>query len=184
MYKYSRLFVLIGIGLCVIVCYQLYPRQYKELVYHYANQYQVDPLLIYAMMRVESRSNPNAISRSGAKGLMQIMDKTGAWGAEQIAIQDYTHDRLFKPEVNLHIGCWYFSKLMKQYNDNIDLALAAYNAGSGNIAKWRKNPIYSKDGKSLDVIPFKETNLYIKRVKRDYKIYQILYRYTKEAISK
>ncbi len=169
--------IIICIGLIVIGVYSLYPQKYKEIVYKYAKEYEVDPLLIYAIMKTESKYDPHAISRSGAKGLMQIMDKTGAWGAEQIAIRNYSHEVLFKPHVNIQIGCWYMSKLIRQYDDNVDLALAAYNAGTGNIAKWRRNPEYSQDGKSLDVIPFKETSLYVKRVNLHYKFYKFLYRY-------
>ncbi|WP_242875943.1 lytic transglycosylase domain-containing protein [Cellulosilyticum sp. I15G10I2] len=167
----------ICIGLAVLCIYSLYPQAYKEVVYKYAKEYEVDPLLIYAIMKTESKHNPNAISRSGAKGLMQIMDKTGAWGAEEVAISNYSHETLFKPDINIQIGCWYISKLIRQYNEDVDLALAAYNAGSGNIAKWRNNPRYSQDGKSLSDMPFRETKLYVKRVKQHYKVYQFLYRY-------
>lgn len=161
--------------LMIICVYHVYPREYKELVFKYAEEYKVDPLLIYAVIKVESKYNTNAVSKSGAKGLMQIMDKTGAWGAEQVAIEGYTHDVLFKPEINLQIGCWYIAKLMRQYDGNLDTALAAYNAGTGNIAKWRQNVKYSSDGKTLHNIPFKETRLYVTKVKWHYRVYQFLY---------
>lgn len=170
----------VGLGLLtlfILGTYRLYPREYKVLVVQYANQYQVDPLLIYAMMKVESKYNPEAISRSGAKGLMQIMDKTGAWGAQEVKIQEYTHDSLFKPEANIQIGCWYVAKLIKQYEGNLNVALAAYNAGSGNVHKWRNDPKYSLDGKTLYNIPFRETSSYVKKVRWHYKVYQFLYRY-------
>lgn len=152
-----------------------YPRYYKALVLKYARYYEVDPAIIHAMMKVESKCNSNAISYSGAKGLMQIMDRTGKWGAEQVGIEHYDNDMLFIPEVNIQIGCWYISKLLKQYEGDIDIALAAYNAGSGNVAQWRNNPKYSLDGKTLHTIPFKETKDYVVKVKRSYKIYRFLY---------
>lgn len=169
--------ILIIICLCIIGIYYLYPCQYKELVFKYAKEYEVDPMLIYAMIKVESKYNTQAISKSGAKGLMQIMDKTGAWGAEQVAIQNYSHEVLFKPEVNIKIGCWYVSKLIRQYEGDLSMALAAYNAGTGNIAKWRQDFKYSSDGKTLYKIPFKETSLYVTKVKWHYRIYKVLYRH-------
>lgn len=168
--------IVILISLCIICIYSLYPQRYSKIVFEYASQYDVDPLLIYAIMKVESKYDAQAISRSGAKGLMQIMDKTGAWGARQVAIENYTHDILFKPEVNVQIGCWYISRLISQYEGDITMALAAYNAGTGNIAKWRHDPKYSLDGKTLYKIPFKETKSYVQKVEWHYRIYKVLYR--------
>ena len=169
--------LIIAIGIFLVGLYSFYPRSYKELVYKYAQIYELDPFLVYAVMKTESKHNPHAISRSGAKGLMQIMDRTGAWGAQESSIENYTHEGLFNPEVNIQVGCWYLARLIKQYDNQLELALAAYNAGTGNVAKWRSNPAYSRDGITLESIPFKETKLYIKRVKRHYKFYQFLYRY-------
>ncbi len=168
--------VLVIFSVSVIGIYRLYPKAYQAIVYHYANQYEVDPLLVYAIIRTESRYNANAVSRSGAKGLMQIMDRTGAWGAKQIQMDNYSHDILFKPEVNVQIGCWYISKLLEQYQGDLETALAAYNAGTGNVAKWRSDTRYSSDGQRIDHIPFKETELYVERVLFHYKVYKCLYR--------
>jgi soluble lytic murein transglycosylase len=168
--------ILVFIALSIFCVYSLYPQRYKEIVYEYAKRYDVDPFLVYAIMKVESKYDTLAISRSGAKGLMQIMDKTGAWGASQVSIKDYTHDVLFKPEVNVQIGCWYISKLIRQYEGNMSMALAAYNAGTGNIAKWCHDPKYSLDGKTLYEIPFKETRAYVQKVKWHYTMYKVLYR--------
>ncbi|MGL6174266.1 MAG: lytic transglycosylase domain-containing protein [Cellulosilyticaceae bacterium] len=152
-----------------------YPRLYREQVEVMSKKYEVDPLFIYAIIKTESKFNTSAISRSGAKGLMQIMDGTGQWGAEMCEIQDYTTEKLFDPWINIQIGCWYISKLLDQYQGNIDLALAAYNAGSGNVARWRANTNYSSDGKNIHTIPFKETDNYLKRVKKNYILYKELY---------
>lgn len=172
---------IVGISLLLIIfaavaLYGFYPCHYRSLVVENAKRYEVDPLLIYAMMKAESKHNTNAISRSGAKGLMQIMDKTGAWGAKEVGIEDYNHEELFQPETNIKIGCWYVSKLIRQYEGNITMVLAAYNAGTGNVAKWRMDSQCSLDGKTLYRIPFKETHAYIEKVKRNYFIYKVLYR--------
>ncbi len=154
----------------------LYPRPYHELVETYAKHYEIDTAVVYSVMKVESKHNTQAISRSGAKGLMQIMDQTGAWGAQEIGIVAYENNMLFKPEVNIQIGCWYIAKLLRQYEGDLEVALAAYNAGSGHVAKWRSNPAYSQDGKHLHTIPFKETRLYVQKVKWHYTFYKWLYR--------
>lgn len=152
-----------------------YPRLYRAQVEEMSTKYEVDPLFIYAIIKTESKFNTNAISKSGAKGLMQIMDGTGQWGAEMCGIQEYSKEKLFDPCTNIEIGCWYISKLLKQYEGNIDLVLAAYNAGSGNVARWRENKAYSSDGKNIHTIPFKETDNYLKRVKKNYSLYKGLY---------
>lgn len=168
--------VLIAVVLGIGGLYTIYARPYKEIVYTKSNKYGVDPLLIYAIMRAESKFDSQAISPSGAKGLMQIMNKTGTWGAEVCGISNFAPDQLFNPEINIEIGTWYIAKLIGQYEGEIDTALAAYNAGSGNVAKWKANTAYSYDGKTIHKIPFKETDNYIKRVNFNYWVYKLLYR--------
>lgn len=163
------------LGVLIGSLFVMYRRPYHEVVRTYSDQYGVDELLIYAVMKTESGHDPMAISKSGAKGLMQIMNRTGNWGAEVCKILDYSSDRLFEPDINIQIGTWYLAKLMKQYNGNLQLVLAAYNAGTGNVAKWRSNTLYSSDGYTLHTIPFKETQKYIQRVNLHYTIYRMLY---------
>lgn len=158
------------------VLYYNYPKVYEQEVYTYAKEFNLDPLLVYSVMKVESNFNTDAISYKGAKGLLQIMDSTGAWGSECLKMTDYDHDQLFVPEVNIRIGCWYLSKLINQYDGDINKALAAYNAGSGNVAKWMNNSEYSRDGKTLSYIPFKETRTYINKVNFHHKMYTLIYR--------
>lgn len=168
------LLVVVGIGISSL--YMIYARPYKDIVYVKSSKYGVDPLLIYSIMKAESKFDSQAISPSGAKGLMQIMNKTGTWGAEVCGISNFAPDQLFNPEINIEIGTWYIAKLLSQYEGNIDTALAAYNAGSGNVAKWKANTAYSLDGKTIHRIPFKETDNYIKRVNFNYWVYKLLYK--------
>ncbi len=174
----ARLFI-IG-ALCVIIRYIvlptfIFPMKYKAQVFESAKRHNIDPLLIYSIMKAESKFDPNAISNRGAKGLMQIMDKTGEWAATELKRSDFTNDQLFIPEVNIDIGAWYVAKLEKQYEGDISTLLAAYNAGTGNVYKWRNNKEYSLDGVTLDYIPFGETRNYIEKVNRNLKIYRYLY---------
>lgn len=108
-----------------------------------SNRYQVDSALIKAIILAESNYNPKAISKKGAKGLMQLMPKT----AEALGVADS-----FNPEHNINAGVRYFKKLLNQFNGDVELALAAYNAGSREVRKYQGVP------------PFKATQYYIKKV--------------------
>ena len=79
-----------------------------------------------------------------------------------------------EPDVNIHMGCWYLNYLINYFHDE-DLALAAYNAGMGNVENWLKDENYSADGLSLEEIPFKETREYVKKVESAERIYEVLY---------
>lgn len=153
----------------------LYPINYKTQISTYSKKYNIDPFLVAAVIRVESKYNKNALSTKGARGLMQIAPVTGRWAASEIGILNYREELLYDPEINIQIGCWYLSKLKNQFNNNLELVLAAYNGGSGNVSKWLNDSNYSDDGKSLKYIPFKETELYIKKVTKTYDIYMKLY---------
>jgi len=124
------------------------PGKDKERVFHplilkAANRYQVDSALIKAIIMAESNYNPKAVSKRGAKGLMQLMPKT----AEALGVGDS-----FDPEHNINAGVRYFRKLLNQFDGDTKLALAAYNAGSRKVREYRGVP------------PFRATHRYIKRV--------------------
>jgi len=153
---------------------RLYPVKYSDIVQMYSQEYELDPLLVFAIIKVESNFAPDAVSPKNARGLMQIIEKTGNWGAQKLDIANYNSGMLFIPETNIRIGCWYLSTLYDEFGDT-DLVLAAYNGGSGNVSQWLGDSRYSVSGKSLDLIPFKETELYLKKVKNSYKIYKKLY---------
>ncbi|HHY91392.1 MAG TPA: lytic transglycosylase domain-containing protein [Clostridiales bacterium] len=154
----------------------LYPVHYEGIVRKYANEYDLDPYLIFSIIKVESKFYEKAQSPKNARGLMQISPVTGQWASKELGISDYTEDLLFVPNVNIRIGCWYLDKLRKEFKGDWALILAAYNGGSGNVAKWLKDPEYSHDGKTLKKIPFSETKAYIEKVEKNYKIYKMLYK--------
>ncbi len=149
----------------------LYPIQYEEYVYDYAKEYNIDPYLIFAIIKTESKFFPYAKSNKNAKGLMQIGDSTANWAMEELNIKN---NNVFDPKTNIKIGCWYISKLFCQFED-MDLVIAAYNGGSGNVDKWLKDDRYSYNGINLTHIPFKETKQYVDKVKKSHKIYTMLY---------
>lgn len=175
MFAASLLMILLIINNSTSVLRLTYPLKYKDYVYTYSSQYKVDPYLVFSIIKAESSFNPNATSRKNARGLMQISEPTGKWGAEILKLEGFNNSHLYNPEVNIEIGCWYLNSLIKEFGNNLDLILAAYNGGSGNVNEWLKNKNYSGSGISLDKIPFKETDQYVKKVKNNYSVYKRLY---------
>lgn len=150
----------------------IYKKDYSEYISKYAKVYGVEENLIYAIIRAESNFNANAISHQNAQGLMQLMFSTAKDVASKIEI-NLTEENILDPEININIGTKYISTLIDKYNC-IEVALAAYNAGSGNVDKWIKNGIIKADGSDIENVPFKETNTYIRKIMRDYEIYKKL----------
>jgi len=129
-----------------------------------------------SIINIESRFNRFAVSPAGASGLMQIMEPTAIWIAERMGIENFDYQTMiFDPEVNINMGTWYIRHLMEMHY-NLDVALAAYNAGMGNVANWLQNPEFSSDGKTLDYIPFRETRNYVERVNLSMRVYRFLMR--------
>ena len=153
-----------------------YPMSYKNSINIYSKQFNVDPYLVAAIINVESSYDKTAISNKEARGLMQISPTTGQWAAGDLSIEDFSLDLLFEPEINIMVGTWYLNMLSKEFDNNIQLVLAAYNGGSGNVTKWLENDEYCEDGISLKKIPFKETRDYVEKVLKNYKVYKTLYR--------
>ena len=159
-----------------IVKKYIFPIKYEEYVTKYAEEFDVDPLLILSVMKAESNFVNDANSHKDAKGLMQMVDGTANEIAEELGDVYFMADpQLYDAEKNIKFGTYYIHKLLKQYNGDIDLTLAAYNAGMGNVTKWLNDKEHSSDGKNLDYIPFPETKKYVDKVKTYYNIYQYLY---------
>ena len=102
---------------------------------------------------------------------MQISDDTATYVA--VMIGENTFD-IFRPETNIKFGCFYLRYLLNKFEKE-KTALCAYNAGEGNVKGWLNNPNYSKDGKTLDVIPFPETDNYVKKIYKSLEKYRKLY---------
>ena len=153
-----------------------YPMLYRDIILLYSSEYELDPYLVFAVIWVESKFDSRATSRRGARGLMQIVPTTGSWVAEKMGLKGYNDDSLYDPDINIRIGCWYINYLKELYFGDMNLALAAYNGGSGNVRKWLNDPRYSRDGKTLEDIPFKEIKNFVNRVWHAYNRYKRLYR--------
>lgn len=153
----------------------IYPMKYENIILEYSKEYGLNPYLITAIIKVESGFNTKALSKKNAMGLMQIRESTGKWIAEKIGMDNFASEMLYQPETNIKMGCWYIGYLIKYYDGNVKLALAAYNGGQGNVSKWLKDKDFSDDGSSLKDIPFAETRYYIEKIEKTYVIYKNLY---------
>lgn len=173
----ALLLLLAGVTLAAryIVIPRLFPLRYQQAVVQYAAQYGLEPSLVFGVIHTESRFRPEVVSAKEARGLMQITDGTGEWAAAKLGITNFSSHSLYNPETNIQIGCWYLNNLYNQFHGNWETALAAYNAGSGNVTKWLADSQYSTNGETLQEIPFEETKNYVKRVMRTQKIYQWVY---------
>ncbi len=159
-------------GICQKVLDRFFPLKYEEYIEKYSEEYGLDEYLVMAVIRSESRFD-HAAHSGVARGLMQITDGTAAWIAEKLETKYYA-DMVEEPEINIKMGCWYLAYLNDLYG-NTETALAAYNAGMGNVSGWLEDSRYSHDGQRLYDIPFGETKRYVKRVKRMYGVYRKLY---------
>lgn len=157
-----------------IVMKKIYPLKYSEYIDKYAEEYNIDKYLVYAIIKAESNFKEDAKSTSNAVGLMQIMEATAIETANKMDLNVAKED-LFEPELNIKIGLKYFTNLLKKYNDNYNLAIIAYNAGIGNVDKWIREGTIKPDGTDIENVPFKETNNYVRKILRDYDIYRELY---------
>ena len=173
---YSLIILIIGFILVINIKEQMmknmYKRDYSEYVEKYSEEYKVEADLIYAIIKAESNFDSKAVSNQNAQGLMQLMYSTAEEIAESIDIE-LTEENIFEPEINIQLGTKYISNLLQKY-ECIEVALAAYNAGSGNVDKWIKNGTIKSDGSDIENIPYKETNAYVRKIMRDYEIYKDL----------
>ncbi|WP_409228274.1 lytic transglycosylase domain-containing protein [Gudongella sp. SC589] len=170
-------FLVIAVTLMAIVVSAValtYPLVYKDSVLKYSKEYNLDPMMIMAVIKTESNFDKDATSIRDARGLMQIAESTGNWASEVLRIKDYDHGMLYVPEINIRFGTWYLRELIDQYGNDA-VALAAYNAGSGNVSNWLSNKAYSDDGENLQSIPFPETEEYVRRVLRNKEVYELIY---------
>ena len=150
----------------------LYPLKYESIVDEYSEEYGIDRYLIYAVIKGESNFNPKAISSKGAIGLMQLMQDTADEIGEDIGIESVD---LYDEDTNIRIGVKYIFDLIDKYEGNINLAIVAYNAGTGNVSKWIEDGTIKKGGSDIENVPYKETNMYVRRILNNYRIYRLLY---------
>lgn len=154
---------------------KIYPTKYNEYVEKYSKENNVDKYMIYAIIKAESNFKSDVKSNSNAIGLMQLLENTAVEMSNSIKKDEITEKSLYDPEMNIKLGISYYSYLLKHYRGNNILALTAYNAGMGNVDNWIKKGVIKSDGSDIENIPYKETNNYVRKILRDYKLYVKLY---------
>lgn len=153
----------------------MFPTPHLGFVEKYARDNRIKATMVYAVIKAESGFRSSVVSPKGAVGLMQITEPTGEWIASELRVHGFTADALTDPELNIMFGCWYLSYLLKRFNGNSELALAAYNAGEGTVNRWLDSgAIEWKDSRIIS-LPYKETEQYLVRVNRIYFVYKTLY---------
>ena len=138
-----------------------YPLHYSEYVRVHARQHRLDPALLAAVIYQESKFNADAKSDSGAIGLMQLTPSTAHGIAVRTGGHAFRTQDLYDPDINIRYGSWYLDNLFRKYGSE-RLVLAAYNAGQGNVDRWRRNG---------EGIQFAETRAYVARVEKLKRIY-------------
>lgn len=149
-----------GIGVMTYFTFR-YPVLYYKEISANSKKYGLDQETVCSLIWTESKFDKNAKSNRGAVGLMQLMPSTAEWCC-QMTGQTFDYEKLTDPGFNIELGCYYFAYLLNKFQ-NISLALAAYNAGEGNVSKW-----IASDG----IIQFEETRNYIDTVNRVRPIYR------------
>jgi soluble lytic murein transglycosylase len=152
-----------------------YPFPYQDIIAKEAAKYDLDPLLVAAVIKAESNFEPRAVSVKGARGVMQIMPETGEWIAKQMGIKGFQAADMERPSVNIKLGCWYLANLFKEFQGDPVLVLAAYNGGRGNVRQWLAEKRWSGNKSTLEQIPFPETRQYVDKVLKNHRIYRKLY---------
>lgn len=150
----------------------MYPLRYEDDITASAATHGVDPYLVAAVIRSESSWDPEASSHQGARGLMQLMPETAQDMVAKGLVDGkrYSYENLEDPTVNIEYGCAYLSYLLTYFNGATDRAIAAYNAGMGNVDGWAK-----QDKLLHNAITFPETQAYLVRVNMAKARYQELY---------
>ncbi len=113
-----------------------YPLEYEQIVRTHARNYDLDPPLLAAVIYAESRFDPNVVSNAGAVGLMQLLPETAKGIALRTGGTRFVVADLRDPEINVRYGSWYLDHLRDHYDGDMNLALAAYHAGQGNVDRW------------------------------------------------
>lgn len=156
---------------------QFYPLRYKKYIEEQAEANDLDSALVAAVIKVESNFSPRAVSRADARGLMQLRLSTAKEVARGLGhtVGDDFPDKLFDPEYNIILGTRYLAQMLRQFNGNEILALAAYNAGPNKLRSWLEAGTWDGTWKNRGQIPYAETRNYLDKVQKAKKRYHRLF---------
>lgn len=149
----------------------IYPVPFSQLIVSEAQKYHLDPLLFFALVWQESQFDPAISSSAGARGLGQVMPSTGSYIANVLKRANYKADDLFKPYVSIEFGAYYLGRALQDLGGDYMMALAGYNGGPGNAAKWQNADV----DVAVENIRLQESRTYVRRVYQHYWFYRHLY---------
>jgi len=149
-----------------------FPIAYREKVLKHAKRSNLDPAIVFGLIRRESAFDEAALSPVGARGLMQIMPQTGRQIAKNLHEPWYSANALFDPELNLKYGTYYYRQMMQRFDGHFALAAAAYNAGPHRVRRWLPDDQALPADIWIEMIPFDETRKYVAAVLTYTMIYQ------------
>jgi soluble lytic murein transglycosylase len=152
-----------------------FPLAYWEMIQQKAQERELDPYLILALIRQESLFDARARSPATALGLMQLLPSTAGRVARQIGTPPPSNEQLYQPDINLTLGTQYLKDLLQRYSNNWYKAIAAYNAGEAAVDRWEKEILTDDVEEFVERIPYLETRAYVKLVMRNHRIYSRLY---------
>ncbi len=172
----TLLLLVTGIICTYRLVYALYPYPYRAEVAAASSSTGVQPLLLLAVMRTESRFRSGAVSAKGAIGLLQLTPATAAWVARQRGLRTaFGRSDLLDPAYNISAGAWYLGYLLRLFGGRLPPAVAAYNAGPTPVTEWLRGGTWNGTGAEAEAIPFPETRLFVRRVLGAYAVYGRLY---------
>lgn len=152
-----------------------YPLAFWDVIQQKAQERELDPYLVLALIRQESLFDTRARSPASAFGLMQLIAPTATRVAKQLGLPTPSPEKLFEAEVNLTLGTQYLKDLLARYSNNWHKALAAYNAGEAAVDRWEREIVTDDIEEFVERIPYVETRGYVKLVLRNHRIYKRLY---------
>jgi len=153
----------------------IYPSYFADLVTAETAKRGIDPLLFLCLIRQESMFDHYAISSAQARGLTQVIPATGHYIAESLGRVNFQNQDLYKPYLSIEFGVWYLAAQLKYFDSDALLALAAYNAGPGNVDSWLGNDTKYDIDLFVEDIPFSETQTYVKKLYQYYEQYKAIY---------
>ena len=165
-------FALTGINIYNVITH---PLKYQNEIVVYATENNLSPSLVASVINTESSFNENSKSNKNAIGLMQIKLSTANYINHLTKAENIDENELFNPETNIKIGTKYLRYLINKFED-VNTALAAYNAGETRVRTWLTSGIYSLDQKTLMYIPYKETKNYVEKVNNNIKYYKKIFK--------
>lgn len=151
-----------------------YGPYYLDLIEPASTHYDIDPLLVYALIRQESLFQGQVTSSAYAQGLMQVIPPTGDYIARELRWPDYHSEDLYRPYVSVAFGTFYLAEQKDIFNGNLYAALTAYNAGPGNTSIWQQLSGGDHD-LLVEIIRLKEPRDYVRRIVQHYAVYRHLY---------